>query len=142
MSTQAGVALKAVAKKVRILIADDHPAIRKSVRSLLEDHPLFEVCGEAIDGKNAIKQAEELKPDVVVLNVKMPGLNGFEAAREIRKSIPETAIVMLSANADHHLAEAARQIGVRAYVAKTKAGMALIEAIKRAVSGGDFLLVE
>jgi DNA-binding NarL/FixJ family response regulator len=72
----------------------------------------------------------------------MPVLNGFDAAREIRKSIPETAIVMLSANADQHLAEAARKIGVRAYVAKTKAGMALIEAIERAISGGDFLLVE
>jgi DNA-binding NarL/FixJ family response regulator len=108
----------------------------------LEEHPRFEVCGEAEDGAEAIEEAQRLKPDVVVLNVSMPVLNGFEAAREIKASLPETAIVILSANADERFVEEARRIGARAYVAKTELGKALVKAIETAVIGGDFVLME
>src|SRR5580700_2648257 len=89
-------------ERVRILIADDHPIVRKQVRSILERHSRFEVCGEAQDGAKAIEEAQRLKPDVVVLNVEMPVLNGFEAAREIKMKLPESAIVILSLGADRH----------------------------------------
>jgi DNA-binding NarL/FixJ family response regulator len=129
-------------QRVRILIADDHAVIRKQVRSILEAYPRFEVCGEAPDGAKAIWEAQRLRPDVVVLNVEMPVLNGFDAAREIKAKLPESAIVILSLNADRHLVEEAKKIGARAYVAKTRAGVALVEAIEEAMIGGDFVLVD
>jgi two-component system, NarL family, response regulator NreC len=73
---------------VRILIADDHPAIRTAVRHILREHPRFEVCGEAEDGARAIEEAQKLEPDVIVLDVTVPVLNGFEAAREIKEKLP------------------------------------------------------
>jgi two-component system response regulator NreC len=134
--------VRELGRRVRVLIADDHPVIRRMVRSTLQVHPGFEVCGEAEDGAQAIEEAKRLKPDVVVLNVTMPVLDGFEAAREIRTSLPESAIVILSSHADQGFIEIARKIGVRAYVAKTKAGKALVKAIEAAVRGEDFVLIE
>jgi DNA-binding NarL/FixJ family response regulator len=138
----AHTATKAKHQRLRILIADDHPAIRKTVRSILQDHPGFEVCGEADDSAKAIEEARKLKPDVIVLDVSMPVLTGFEAAREIKASLPEIAIVILSGNADERFVEEAKKIGARAYVAKTKAGEALVQAIEAAIAGGDFVLVD
>jgi two-component system nitrate/nitrite response regulator NarL len=129
-------------RRVRVLIADDHQVIRKIVRSTLEMHPHLEVCGEAMDGAQAIEAAKKLKPDVVVLNVTMPVVNGFEAAREIRTSLPEAAIVILSSNADQRFVEEAKKIGVQAYVAKSRAGEALVKALESAVMGEDFVLLE
>ncbi|MGB6484858.1 MAG: response regulator transcription factor [Candidatus Acidiferrales bacterium] len=127
---------------VRILIADDHPAIRTAVRHILREHPRFEVCGEAEDGARAIEEAQKLKPDVVVLNVTMPVLNGFEAAREIKEKLPESAIVILSSHADQGFIEQAKRIGARAYVSKTAVATALVKAIEAAIAGGDFVLME
>jgi DNA-binding NarL/FixJ family response regulator len=141
MSPSSQVNAEPAGRKVRILIADDHPVIRKTVRQILEAHPRLEVIGEAVDGRKAIEQAERLKPDVVVLNVSMPELNGIEAAREIRTKVPESAIVILSSHADVRLIEDAKRIGARAYVAKTKAGKDLVKAILAAVTGGDFVLM-
>lgn len=113
-------------QRLRILIADDHPVIRKQVRSILESYARFDVCGEAYDGAQAIEEAQRLRPDVVILNVRMPVLNGFEAAREIKAKLPTSAIVILSSNSDKRFIEEAKKIGARAYVAKTKAGEALV----------------
>ena len=93
------------------------------------------------DGAKAVEEALRLKPDVVVLNVSMPVLSGFEAAREIKAKLPESAIVILSSNADKHFVEEAKRRGARAYVAKTKIGEALIKAIADSVESGDFVLV-
>jgi DNA-binding NarL/FixJ family response regulator len=142
MTHAVGAKMKATDRSVRILIADDQPTIRMMVRSTLETVPHFEVCAEAADGAQAIEQAQKLKPDVVVLNVTMPVLNGFDAAREIKAILPETAIVILSSHADQRFVEAAKKIGVRAYVAKSKAGDPLVKAIEAAVKGDDFVLVE
>ncbi len=130
-----------VERRVRVLIADDHSAIRNIVRSTIEEHPRFEVCGEADNGAKAIDEAERLKPDVVVLNISMPLLNGFQAARKIKASVPQSAIVILSSHADQQFVEEARRIGVQAYVAKTKAGEALVNAIERALLGNDFVVL-
>jgi DNA-binding NarL/FixJ family response regulator len=142
MTQPADARTKNFGRKVRILIADDHPVIRRVVRSTLQRHPHFEVCGEVENGLEAIEEAKKLKPDVVVLNVSMPVLNGFEAAREITRTLPESAIVILSQNADKRFVEEAERIGVRAYVAKSKAGEALVKAVEAAVLGEDFVLVE
>jgi two-component system, NarL family, nitrate/nitrite response regulator NarL len=108
----------------------------------LQQHPRFEVCGEAVDGAKAIIEAQRLKPDVVVLNVTMPVMNGFDAAREIKASLPQTAIVILSTNADKGFVDAAKRIGARAYVAKSRAGEALVKAVEAAAADGDFVLVD
>jgi DNA-binding NarL/FixJ family response regulator len=127
--------------RLRVLIADDHPIIRKHIRSILEEHPRFEVCGEANDGSIAIEEATRLQPDVIVLNVNMPVLNGFDAAKQISSRLPKAAIVILSANADRHFIEEAKRIGARAYVSKSRAGEALVNAIEKAVIGEEFVLV-
>jgi DNA-binding NarL/FixJ family response regulator len=142
MLYRTGALLKTANQRVRILIADDHPVIRKRVRSILENHPRFEVCGEAHDGAKAVEEARRLKPDVVVLNVTMPVLNGFVAAREIKTNLPESAIVILSSSADERFVKEAKRVGARAYVAKTRAGEALVNAIEAAMLGGDFVLIE
>ena len=142
MPRKSGAAVEQAQAKVRILIADDHPIIRRMVRSTLEEHPRFEVCGEAFDGAKAIEAADRLKPDVVILNIAMPVLNGIEAARVIRVRVPDSAIVILSTHADERLIEEAKRIGARAYVAKTRAGEALVKAIEAAIEGGDFVLMD
>lgn len=134
--------IKPTDERLRILIADDHPVIRKQVRLILESHSRFDVCGEAYDGAQAIEEAQRLKPDVVILNVSMPVLNGFEAAREIKAKLPGSAIVILSSNADKVFVDEAKKIGARAYVAKTKVGDALVKAVNAAVTGDEFVLVE
>jgi CheY-like chemotaxis protein len=82
-------------QRVRILIADDHDALRGAVRNLFESRPEFEVCGEAKDGAQAVKKSVELRPDVVLLNVSMPIMNGFDAVRQIRVASPRSRIVIL-----------------------------------------------
>jgi len=129
-------------RSLRILIADDHPVIRKHVRRILEEQPSFSVCGEAYDGVEAIEESQRLKPDVVVLNVSMPILNGLDAGRKIKAELPETAIVILSSNADKHFIEEAKKIGARAYVAKSRAAEALVTAIERAIIDGEFVLID
>jgi DNA-binding NarL/FixJ family response regulator len=141
MSEPCGISVKQLGRKVRILIADDHPVVRRAVRSTLEVHPHFEVCGEAMDGVQAVEETEKLNPDVVVLNVTMPVMNGFEAARRIRTIKPESAIVILSSDADQRFVDEAKKIGVRAYVAKTKAGEALVKAVEAAIRGEDFVVL-
>jgi DNA-binding NarL/FixJ family response regulator len=142
MSESSVMTVSRIDRKVRILIADDHPIIRRVVRSTLQQHPHFEICGEAVNGAEAIEEAKKLKPDVVVLNVSMPVMNGFEAAREIKMILPESAIVILSQNADQHFIAEAKKVGVQAYVSKTKAGESLVKAVEGAVLGEDFLFVE
>jgi len=142
MGEASATRMKQLGRKVRVLVADDHPIIRRAVRSVLQAQPHFEVCGEATDGAQAIQEAKKLTPDVIVLNVTMPVLNGFEAAREIKTILPKSAIVILSQNADRRFVEEAKKIGVQAYVAKSKAGEALVKAVEAAVTGEDFFLVE
>jgi len=80
---------------MRLLIVDDHEVVRRGVRSLLADHNRWEVCGEAVDGQDAIEKARELKPDVIVMDVSMPRLNGLEATPIIRSVLPDCEILIL-----------------------------------------------
>ena len=141
MTLPTNVEIQDISRTIRILIADDHADIRRIVRSTLEQQAHFQVCGEAHDGGEAVKKAQRLKPDVVILNICMPVLNGFEAAREIRTTLPETAIIILSSQADKRYIEEAKRVGARAYIVKDKAGEAFIKAIEAAVIGGDFVSI-
>lgn len=128
--------------RIRVVVADDHPVVRGMVRLALQQHPHFEVVGEAENGAEAIEEVKRVRPDVIVLNVTMPLVNGFQAAREIKKQIPETAIVILSSHADKHFVEEAKKVGVRAYIPKSKIGQALISALEAAMKGEDFIVLE
>jgi DNA-binding NarL/FixJ family response regulator len=127
---------------IRILIADDHALIRQIVKSTLSQEPHFQVVGEAVDGLEAVDKTNQLKPDVVVLNITMPVLDGFEAARRILQKVPETAIVILSTDADKRFMAEAKKIGARGYVPKSEAAVSLVKAIEAAIKNDEFFVVE
>ena len=123
---------------VRILLADDHTVMRAGLRLLLERHDNFEVVGEAADGREAVELAAEQKPDVVVMDVAMPHLNGVEAARQILSRNPDTAIVMLSMHSDESYVLRSLKAGARGYLLKDSAEADLIAAIQAIVEGRSF----
>jgi two-component system, NarL family, response regulator NreC len=122
-------------KKIRILLADDHTVVRNGLRLLLESQDGFEVIADACDGRETVAFAEQHQPDVVVLDVAMPILNGIEAARQISAKFPNTAIVFLSMHSDEGYVLKALKSGARAYLLKDSAEYDLVAAIK-AVSDG------
>ena len=130
---------KAVAP-LRVLIADDHPTILQMVRKILDEHPNLSVVGEAADGTEAVELAEELRPDVVVINVTMPKMSGFEAARRIHEKTPLTSIVILSTHKDASFIAMARQSGATGYVSKSAAANDLVRAIETTTAGGEFFV--
>jgi len=131
-----------IKRNVRIVVVDDFPAILQLVKSILNAHAGFEVVGEARDGYHAVALAEALKPDVIVLNVTMPTMSGFEAARRIRSRFPDCAIVILSSHKDEQFIAEARKAGARGYIEKSDADEQLIRAIESAVKGEEFFVVE
>ena len=114
---------------VRILVVDDHAVVRHGVRALLESHEGWEVCGEATTGRDAVTQTLQLRPDVVVMDLSLPELNGLDATRQILKAAPNTEVLVLTM---HHSEEVARdvlQAGARGYVLKADADENLIAAV-------------
>lgn len=102
----------------RILIVDDSPAIRDAVRSCLENYSNVEICGEAEDGRDAVRAANRLHPDVIILDVSMPRMNGLDAAREMATFIPKPAIVLFTALSRSELPEDIRQLGIMTVISK------------------------
>ena len=125
---------------VKILLADDHAVLRQGLRVLLEREG-FEVVGEASDGREAVKLCEKFRPDVALLDVTMPLLNGIDAAREISKANPATRLILLTMHTEDHLVLESLRAGVRGYVLKTRAADELIQAI-RAVCKGEMYLTQ
>jgi DNA-binding NarL/FixJ family response regulator len=115
---------------IRILLADDHDIMRRGLRNLLETHPGWEVCGEAANGREAVKLARELKPDIVVLDLSMPELNGLEATRQIRKELPQTEVLIFTMHDTEQLVREVLAAGARGYVLKSDAGRYLISGIE------------
>lgn len=124
--------------EIRILLADDHVVIRGGLRLVLERELGFRVVGEAADGKEAIKLAQDLSPDVAVLDVAMPNLNGIEAARQITAASPDIAVVMLSMHSDESYVLRALNAGARGYLLKDSPEEDLIAAIKAVSEGKAF----
>jgi DNA-binding NarL/FixJ family response regulator len=115
---------------VRILIADDHAVVRAGLRTLLESRPGWEVCGEAADGRDAVEKAGKLKPDVAVLDIGMPLLNGVEATRRLRTQSPETEILILTMHESDDLVQQVVAAGARGYILKDDADRVLLAAVE------------
>jgi DNA-binding NarL/FixJ family response regulator len=123
----------------RILIADDHEVVRQGVRSVIsKSRPKWEICGEATNGKDAIQAVTVLKPDVVILDISMPGMNGLEAAAHISKLGLSSRILIFTMHESDRLITDIRAAGAQGYVQKSQAGRDLIRAIDTLLDGGTF----
>lgn len=118
----------------RLLIVDDHEVVRKGVRMLFANNDSFEVCGEAENGPDAIRMVSELSPDVVILDLSMPGINGFETAEKILAIAPSVRIVLLSA---HGVPDTARWVGADAFVSKSSTVQELVLTVSRVLQSGE-----
>jgi DNA-binding NarL/FixJ family response regulator len=123
----------------RVLIVDDHAFIRRGVQTILHAFPEWEFCGEAENGKEAIRLAAELKPEVIIMDVSMPGLNGIEATRAIRKSQPEIKVVLLTLHESAELLRSAFRAGARGYLLKTDAEQELVKALTVVAGEGAYI---
>ena len=119
-----------IEKQTRILLADDHELVRRGLRTLLESHPGWEVCGEASDGRTAVEMTRRLQPDIVVMDVSMPELNGFEATRQILAKQPKVEILALSMHESQQMVNEVLDAGARGYVLKSDAGSDLVAAVE------------
>lgn len=123
---------------IRIIIADDHPFLRTGLRHVLEEHAMFQVIGEASDGREAVRLAQEGRPEVAILDIGMPNLNGIEAARQICESLPRTSVVVLSMHSDEAYVLRALKAGARAYLLKQSAEADLVAAVKAVNEGKTY----
>ena len=125
-------------KKTRILLADDHGVVRKGLRFLLESEPDFEVAGEAADGRQAVDLTAELEPDVVVMDIAMPRLNGIDATDQIVRRSPRTGVIILSMHSDEEYLVRALSAGAKGYLLKDSAEADLVAAIRSVSEGKPF----
>ena len=125
-------------RQTRVLLADDHTLIRAGLRRVVDAEPDLTVVGEANDGREAVALAEKHKPDVVVMDIGMPSLNGIEAAHQIRTALPDTQVVMLSMHSDEGYVLRALKAGAKAYLLKDSAEADLTRAIRAAAAGKSF----
>jgi two-component system, NarL family, response regulator NreC len=124
--------------KIRILVADDHGIVRKGLRFLLDRQPDMEVVGEACEGREAVRLSQELSPNIVILDVAMPQLNGIDAAAQIIKSNPNTSVVMLSMYADESYLVRALSVGAKGYLLKESAEADIVKAVQVVAQGRPF----
>jgi two-component system response regulator NreC len=125
-------------KKIRILIADDHGIVRKGLRLQLEQHKAFEVVGEATEGREAVRMAEELAPDVVIMDIAMPNLNGIQATTQVVKKNPQIAVIILSMYSDETYLMRTLAAGAKGYLLKDSADVDLHRAVEVVAEGKPF----
>jgi DNA-binding NarL/FixJ family response regulator len=123
----------------RVLIVDDHAFIRRGVQTILHPYPEWEFCGEAENGKDAIRLADQLKPEVIIMDVSMPGLNGIEATRVIRKTQPGVKIVLLTLHESAELLRSGFRAGATGYLLKTDAEQELVKALTVVIGEGTYI---
>ncbi len=128
-----------MANKISVLLVDDHALVRRGFRRMLEDEPTIEVVGEASDGAEAVKLAEELKPDVIVMDCQLPQMNGIQATRAILATQPRVAILMLSMHSEDTLVKQAMDAGAKGYVLKNAMDLDLVSAVKQVAEGATVL---
>jgi DNA-binding NarL/FixJ family response regulator len=117
-------------KNIRLLVADDHEIVRQGLRAMLEGQPGWEVVGEAATGREAVQLAKNLKPDIVVLDIAMPELNGLDATRQILKAVPATEVLILTMHDTEQVVREVLDAGARGYVLKSDAGRELVSAVE------------
>ena len=127
-----------MSSKVRILIADDHGIVRKGLRLQLEQNTQFHVVGEATDGREAVRMAEELKPDVVIMDIAMPNLNGIQATAQIVKRNPQVGVIILSMHSDESYLTRTLTAGAKGYLLKDNADVDLYRAVQVVAQGKPF----
>ena len=125
--------------RLRVLLAEDHAIVREGLRALLDAQPDIEVVGEAADGREALDAAKALGPDVVVMDISMPGLNGARATEEIRRDCPGTRVLALTAHEDKGYLRQLVQAGASGYLLKRAASQDLIHALRAVAAGGTYL---
>jgi two-component system response regulator NreC len=125
--------------RLRILLADDHVTVRHGLKLLIEAQPDMKVVAEASDGLSAVQQALALKPDVIVIDISMPGMNGLVATRKLKKEHPRLAIVTLTRHGDDAYLQELLRAGVSGYVLKQSAPAELLQAIRAAAAGGQYI---
>jgi two-component system, NarL family, response regulator NreC len=124
---------------VRVLIAGDHAVVRKGVCSILESRTDLEVCGEAANGEEAVQKSLQLNPDLIILDVTMPVLDGFSAAKKIRELLPKIPILILSMHDGPEMARSSQSVGAQGFVTKKEANDVLLKAVDALLAGGTFL---
>jgi DNA-binding NarL/FixJ family response regulator len=122
-------------ERITVLLADDHPLVRRGFRRMLEDDPAVAVVAEASDGDEAVRLAKATRPQVVLIDYAMPGMNGVAATRAILRDAPDTAVVVLSMHSEEALVRQAIEAGARGYVLKSAIELDLAAVVKRAASG-------
>ncbi|MFA6499661.1 MAG: response regulator transcription factor [Desulfurivibrionaceae bacterium] len=125
--------------KLKVLVADDHAIVREGMCQLLMDHPAMDLVGQAVDGRDVVDKAKQLKPQVILLDIAMPGLNGLEALTLLREVAPETRVVILSMYDKEAYVHRALCAGARGYVLKTDSGREVIDAILKVDAGQYYL---
>ena len=123
-------------KRVRVLIADDQTLFREGIKDLLENEKIIEVVGEAVDGEDVIRQAKKLKPDVILMDIKLPHIDGIAATRQIRKECPATNVLVLSSYEDEAHVMEAIQAGANGYLSKMLPASELVNALKAFANDG------
>jgi two-component system response regulator NreC len=126
-------------RTLRILLADDHVTVRHGLKLLIESQPDMKVIFEASDGRSAVEKALELKPDVIVMDISMPGMNGLLATRTLKERQPNAAIITLTRHGDDAYLQELLRAGVAGYVLKQSAPAELLQAIRAAAAGGQYL---
>jgi len=129
-------------KTVRIMLVDDHPLIREAIGHLIASAPDFKLVGDANDGNECLERIGELRPDILVLDIAMPEMNGEYVAREVRRRHPQVKIIALSGYADRQFVRAMTKAGAKAYVVKSASGRELIQALRAVASGKNYLSPE
>ena len=124
--------------RTRILIADDHEIFRKGLRSLIDACPNWEICGEASNGIEAVESARKLAPDIVIMDLSMPQVNGLDAMKRILKEMPKTRVVILTQHDSAYMLTAAMQAGALAYVTKSQVAHYLLEALDAVAAGKPY----
>jgi len=126
-------------KKVKLLVADDHKIFRQGIKKLLEEEPDLQVVGEAADGREAIKKATELKPDVILMDIAMANLNGLQATKQIKKILPDTKVIMVTMHKNEEYVLQSFQAGASGYILKEGAVEELVSAIRTIHQDKSFL---
>ena len=124
---------------VQILVVDDHRVVRRAICQLLSSDPILNVVCETADGEQAVQKAEELQPNLVLLDISLPGISGIEAARRVRRVSPNSQIIFLSQHDSLQMVKDALNTGGRGYVAKSDAGLELLNAIRAVRAGKQFV---